>query len=123
MRAHILIAFVVLSIFLTACSSEKPAGNGDYTEFAKCLTANDAKMYGAYWCPHCQNQKKMFGDAVQYVNYIECDDNGSQAKVCADAGIKGYPTWVFKSGEQVAGEVSVVDLSEKSGCSLDLIKL
>jgi len=26
--------------------------------FAKCLTENGAKMYGAYWCTHCENQKK-----------------------------------------------------------------
>jgi thiol-disulfide isomerase/thioredoxin len=32
---------------------------GKYDEFAKCLTDNGAKFYGAFWCPHCQAQKKM----------------------------------------------------------------
>ena len=29
-------------------------------------------MYGAYWCPHCQAQKKVFGESFQYVPYVEC---------------------------------------------------
>jgi uncharacterized membrane protein len=28
---------------------------------AQHLTAENAAMYGAYWCPHCANQKKLFG--------------------------------------------------------------
>jgi len=35
-------------------------GKTDYSEFAKCLTQKGAKMYGTFWCPHCQNQKKEF---------------------------------------------------------------
>jgi hypothetical protein len=35
--------------------------------FAKCISAKQAKMYGAYWCPHCAEQKEMFGGAFQYV--------------------------------------------------------
>src|SRR6266700_8112952 len=40
--------------------------------FAQCLKDRGAKMYGAWWCPHCADQKEMFGFAFQYVNYVEC---------------------------------------------------
>jgi hypothetical protein len=35
--------------------------NHRYDGFAKCLASKQAKMYGLYWCPHCAEQKEMFG--------------------------------------------------------------
>ena len=88
--------------------------------FAQCLTQKGVTMYGAFWCPHCQNQKEMFGESWQFVNYVECALPGGmgQAKACADAGIKGYPTWVFGDGTMSAGELTLEDLSQKSGCEV-----
>ncbi|MFH1088917.1 MAG: thioredoxin domain-containing protein [Candidatus Uhrbacteria bacterium] len=86
--------------------------------FSKCLTAKGATLFGAYWCPHCQSQKKAFGESVQYINYIECADEATktQATVCQSAGIKGYPTWQFADGSEIVGQVSFEDLSAKTGC-------
>ena len=60
-------------------------------------------MYGAYWCPHCAEQKEMFGTSFQYVPYVECGIKGSrdEAPVCAQAGVKHFPTWQFPDGERV----------------------
>lgn len=44
-------------------------------ELASCLTTNGATFYGTEWCPHCKDQKKLFGDAMTQVNYIDCDKN------------------------------------------------
>jgi protein-disulfide isomerase len=55
-----------------------------------------AREYGAYWCPHCHQQKQLFGkEAGKKINYIECDPKGvnSQTQLCIQKGIKGYPTW------------------------------
>ncbi len=92
----------------------------NYDNFAKCLTEKGAKMYGAYWCPHCQNQKKLFGESWKYVDYVECSlPNGAgQTSECQIAGISGYPTWVFSDGRKVPGEVSFQQLSQITGCSL-----
>lgn len=92
----------------------------DMDAFAKCITEKGAKLYGASWCPHCQIQKKEFGESVQYVNYIECAVEGSknQAEACAAAGIKGYPTWQFADGSQILGEATFEQLSEKTSCPL-----
>ena len=61
-----------------------------FDAFAKCLAAKQAKMYGAYWCPHCADQKAMFESSFQYVPYVECGVSGSreEAPLCKDAGIK-----------------------------------
>ena len=52
---------------------------GQYDAFAQCLKDKGAIFYGAFWCPHCQNQKAMFGKSVQFLPYVECstpDGNG-----------------------------------------------
>ncbi len=79
------------------------------------LTATGAKMYGAFWCPHCADQKEMFGDAVDAVNYIECDPEGenAQPQQCSDAGIEGYPTWEV-NGELYPGVRSLEELASLS---------
>src|SRR6267142_1771775 len=65
--------------------------------FAKCLATRQVKMYGLYWCTHCEEQKEMFGSAFQYVPYIECGTKGSRAEQpsCKQAGVKNFPTWQF----------------------------
>jgi hypothetical protein len=93
-----------------------------YDEFARCLNRHDVKMYGAYWCPHCADQKALFSDSFKYVNYIECGLPGTTSQlqqVCTDAGIKHFPTWQFPPmGERVEGEVPLGDLSLRTGCPL-----
>jgi hypothetical protein len=88
--------------------------------FAQCLTAKGAKMYGAYWCPHCQAQEEKFGSSFKYAPYVECGVKGSRtpAQVCVDAGIKHYPTWVFADGAKVEGEHDLEFLSQETGCAL-----
>jgi len=93
---------------------------GKYDDFAKCLTEKGAEFYGAFWCPHCRNQKSLFGKSVEYINYIECStpDGNSQLSQCTEKGIEGYPTWIFADGSRENGEVPLEKLAEKTGCIL-----
>lgn len=91
--------------------------------FAQCLTEKGLKFYGAWWCGHCQNQKKMFGDAFQYVDYVECEktpgtSQGDMTDACKTAKIESFPTWQLPDGTKQSGEMSLEKLSEVSGCSL-----
>jgi hypothetical protein len=88
--------------------------------FAQCLTAKQAKMYGLSWCPHCAEQKEMFGSSFQYISYVECGTKSShdEEASCVQAGIKHFPTWQFTSGWRQEGTLSLQLLSEKTGCSL-----
>lgn len=83
--------------------------------FASCLAEKQITMYGAEWCPHCQSQKKLFGDSFRLVPYVECPDN---IQFCLAKGIEGYPTWIFPDGQKLVGEQRLEKLSEISGCSL-----
>jgi uncharacterized membrane protein len=64
---------------------------------ARYLKEKGAKMYGAYWCPHCHEQKQLFGKpAFNEINYVECADVQNprqQTDACRKAGIESYPTW------------------------------
>lgn len=89
--------------------------------FAQCLADKGAKFYGAFWCPHCQAQKKLFGSkATKKLPYIECStpDGKGQTQACKDAGITGYPTWKFADGTSQTGEMTFAQLAEKSGCAI-----
>jgi hypothetical protein len=94
--------------------------NHKYDSFAKCLATHQAKMYGLYWCPHCQDQKQMFGDSFPYVPYVECAIRGSRemAPACKIAGVKLFPSWQFGSDPPKEGVLSLEALSDKTGCSL-----
>jgi hypothetical protein len=107
---------VALVLYLTLFSNRPP----NLDSFAQCLGQSGAKMYGAYWCTHCQSQKRLFGSSVEYLPYVECStpDGKSQLAVCAKENITGYPTWVFSDGVRLSGELSLKILSEKTGCVL-----
>ena len=85
---------------------------------AKQLSEKGMVMYGAYWCSHCNNQKKEFGDAFKYVDYVECDAKGPNANPdeCSAKGIEGYPTWIYQ-GQKYSGEQSLDKLAEIIGYS------
>lgn len=93
---------------------------GELDNFALCLKDKGAVFYGAFWCPHCQNQKKMFGKSEKLLSYVECStpDGNSQLQICRDKKIEGYPTWEFSDTSRLSGEVPLKTLAEKTGCLL-----
>ncbi len=95
-------------------------GNHKYDGFAKCLASRQAKMYGLYWCPHCADQKAMFGKAFQYVPYVECaiKDSHELAPACTAAGVKLFPSWQFGANKPIEGIFPMQELSDKTGCVL-----
>lgn len=91
---------------------------------AKHLNSIGAKMYGAFWCSHCVEQKQMFGrEAAKELNYVECFPGGYRkgtimAKECIDAGLEGFPTWVI-NGKVLSGEKDLLELAKESGFELN----
>lgn len=85
---------------------------------AKHLKAVGAKVYSAYWCPHCYEQKLLFGrEATEYLPYVECAPDGaySQTEVCrSKPEVTGYPTWEI-NGQFYSGRQTLQKLAEYSG--------
>ena len=87
-------------------------------ELAKHLTQTGAKMYSAYWCPHCYEQKQLFGkEAWAQVTNVECAADAKknpQPEACTKAGIKGFPTWII-NGKIDSGTKKLAKLAELTG--------
>lgn len=115
----VLVLIFVALIGYRAWSESQPS---QYDAFAQCIEESGAIFYGASWCPHCAEQKEMFGNAEQHLPYVECSRgptaSSGQTEECVAEGITGYPTWEF-DGMQVPGVLSVERLSELTGCNLD----
>jgi len=82
--------------------------------FAKYLSNNNIVMYSAYWCPHCNDQKQLFGKkAVEELIIIECakDGKNNKYKLCQDKGIEGFPSWEINN-EVYSGTRSLRELAQ-----------
>ena len=110
----------ILVLFAAAYLAGWHHRNHKYDKFAQCLTARQATMYGLYWCPHCAQQKEMFGESFHNVRYVECGIKGSNEMTdqCKVAGVTLFPSWQFGTAPLKEGILSMEVLSEKTGCSL-----
>ena len=115
---------------LLASTSSKAATTSQYQEnvpppitttsstaalsLAKDLNSLDSRMFGAFWCSHCYDQKQALGyEAMQSIPYIECDRVGFNNKrdFCKEKDVPGYPTWEI-GGSLFPGERSLEELKE-----------
>ena len=84
---------------------------------AEHLTGSGAVMYSAYWCPHCHEQKELFGkEASDKLKVVECaaDGQNNQADLCRSKGLQGFPSWEI-NGSIESGVASLETLAERSG--------
>jgi uncharacterized membrane protein len=111
--AALLLLHLNFTGFLGGATPENPIARA----LADHLTLTGAKFYGAQWCPHCQEQKAMFGSAARRLPYIECSPNGRdkpEAEVCTEASIGNYPTWVI-AGRRYEQVMTLTALEQASG--------
>ena len=76
-----LAALVILLLHANYVAPQaEPAGPEDpmTRALAEYLTEEGALFYGASWCPHCQEQKRLFGASASRLPYIECSPAGPQ---------------------------------------------
>jgi len=113
---------IVLAIGLSFLNNGN-SGSHEYDTLASCLTEKGAKFYGAFWCPHCSEQKKLFGASVKLLPYVECStpDTTGQTQVCIDAKVEQYPTWEFADGTRTSAVMTPAKLAELTGCQASLL--
>ncbi|BAZ09900.1 vitamin K epoxide reductase [Calothrix sp. NIES-4071] len=90
-------------------------------QLAKHLASVGAKEYVAFWCPHCHEQKLLFGKEAYTViteNNVktECAPESPVGKPqdCQAAGVKGFPTWII-NGKSYSGVQNLDQLAKASG--------
>jgi uncharacterized membrane protein len=116
-------AFAAMVILLVHANYVAPQAEAEGPEdpmvraLAEHLADEGAVFYGASWCPHCQEQKRLFGASARRLPYVECSPagpNAPQAPSCNIAGVQSYPTWVI-NGRTIVGEVlTLAQLAEAS---------
>lgn len=104
----LILLLVSLSLFLVSCSSSI-----EPNQLANCLEEKKVVMYGASWCPHCTEQKELFGPAFENVTYVECT---LEKQKCADENIQYLPTWKFPDGTEISRVIPLKELAVLSGC-------
>ena len=98
----------------TARGPEDPYVRG----LAERLADSGAVFYGASWCPHCQQQKALFGASQDRLPYVECSPGGPRGAVassCLSAGVQTYPTWVFADGSRLTAVMTLRELADRVG--------
>jgi hypothetical protein len=110
--AAAIIIIVLAAVYLFYQSATSP---GEQAEFAKCLSAKGFVLAGTNWCSHCKEQKALFGNSFQFIDFKNCDVS---AEWCRSAGVRAYPTWITPDGAKLTGVKSLSALSQLSGCSM-----
>lgn len=118
-KKPIVIILVVLIACLVYILWPRGAVNANLDVFAQCLAQKGVTMYGAEWCPHCKDQKKLFGESWKLVPYVECPENTA---VCLAKGIEGYPTWLIGTSTRLTGTQSLEKIATVTACPLPLEK-
>jgi uncharacterized membrane protein len=117
-RLAVLGGLVAVATVGASFASFSASGPGSpYQEaVARHLRDTGALFYGAYWCPACREQKRLFGSAASELPYVECDPAGAGARpdLCAQAGVRTYPTWTV-GGNRHEGLTPVDTLAKLSG--------
>ncbi len=118
----IVVLVVLIAGIVAATQWASPSRPGKLDAFATCLKDEGATFYGAFWCTHCQAQKKLFGTSAKLLPYVECStpDGNSQKAVCIEKKIESYPTWEFADGSRQTGEVSLEALASTTSCILPI---
>ena len=84
---------------------------------AACLTEQWVTMYGTERCPHCRDQKKLFGkNAFDAVRYVDCDKQRTQCQV---AGVQWFPTRITQSGDKYPGTQELSELATIAWCEYE----
>lgn len=112
------VAIIIIHLHYTGILGEPPAPEDPMARLlAVHLTKTGAKMYGAYWCPHCKEQKGLFGSSADRLPYVECSPEGQgspQASECQAAHIQIYPTWLI-NGKRIEEVLTLKQLADDTG--------
>ena len=112
-KAMIWVVIILAAAFLIYYSINRPVSDlnpGAKEALAKCLTEKGIYLHGAYNCPGCEAQKEMFGEAVSFVIYINCDNEPAKC-------IKGLALPYWNTGDKtIRGPAPLAFLKDKTGC-------
>lgn len=128
-----IIIFALILIVIIGLMTIVVRNTGKSSKYDSLLTSlnnQGTKFYGAFWCPHCQEQEKTLSASRQKLEtiglYVECStaDSQGQTQICIDNKIESYPTWKFKDGIKIESDTDplVCDISPGKDTEDELCK-
>lgn len=77
LKLHNLSRVYLLQLLQLQAATVTTQSSSRAEQLAKRLNEAGAKMYGAFWCSHCHEQKESFGSqAMKDFPYVECYPDG-----------------------------------------------
>ncbi len=134
-KKTVLIILILTVLIVAGCTSGIEYPKESVDALANCLAEKGVKEYGAFWCPNCAKQEKLFGDSMSILKekgvYIECDPRcdvedlpaackgiKGQPEFCLEKNVNKYPDWEFPNGERVVGVQELSVIAQKAGCTI-----
>lgn len=108
----IILTLVVLVIAFIIYETSNPKTGTKEEKLAKCLAEEGAVLYINPGCPICKSQQELFGEAVEFLNIIDCS---VQTEICEEKQITGVPRWEINN-QMYRGKRSLEKLAGLSGC-------
>lgn len=108
-KSNVITIMIILAVILLAILIIARPKNSTSEEEAKCI-GEKSTLYVQLGCRACENQEKMFGDNIQYINTIDCFYERDKC-----SSITHTPTWII-NGKAYEGTQSIETLKELTGC-------
>jgi len=127
MKKLYLILLLTSLLIIAGCSPIKHTKES-LDNLATCLADKNVKEYGAFWCPNCAKQQKMFGSSYDIIKsrgvYVECDARGDnpQPELCLEKNVLKYPDWEFSDRTRLTGVQDLEVLATQAGCEVPVLK-
>ncbi|MGB4254028.1 MAG: hypothetical protein WBJ22_02870 [Minisyncoccales bacterium] len=85
---------------------------------AYCLLSKNIVLYGDSESSPTEQQKEIFGDAFEYINYVECNELDDWSEECKEKNINDVPTWMFPKRLKIENFLLSCDECQKNSKGL-----
>ena len=111
------IVLIICFLFITNAITKYTgffAGDSIKNDFEECLKEQDINLFINSNIPSESLNKIELKDYLKDVKIMNCLRNN---QACSEKGIDSFPSWIINNNI-IAGDISILDLSEISGCKL-----
>jgi len=105
----IIVAILGIAFFIIS----KPAPAPQTEEEAAICIGEKSLLYVQLGCPHCEDQKELFGEYYKHLNVIDCFYERDKC-----SAISATPTWVI-GFKELQGVQSIETLMKETGCEIE----
>jgi len=116
-NASMIILIIIMSFFaiikINSSEEKEKLSQEGIQNLINELNDKNITLYGMSWCPHCKDQKSLFGENIDELDYIDCDI--SPDDICKELSV--VPVWITPDEKIFVGQMSLSEIERiSSGC-------